>query len=359
MRAAVGGGLVLSLLWLQTGVASAQIPLQKGLTVVTASHWPDAGDYETIKQVTDVDVRAVTIVITGDTTLTRSTGLGALLGAAAGSGVVQRARSFRVKRIVLQEDLLNAREYRQIFEEDAPEVFAGTTALGISVSTLRTLKTQGRTELTIADYGSAGRASGGSAKAGGSLRLVTGGPSSLTVLLNGTPTALPVVHARGRLGASESEFVFLDDAANPLALRFVIGDNRLQVVRIEFPVSASAIEQQLASRKKADAYGIYFDFASDRIKPESETVLAEIGKVMASNPTWTLTVHGHTDNIGGPASNLDLSQRRAAAVKQALVSRYKVAPARLTTGGFGASRPIDTNDTLEGRARNRRVELTR
>jgi outer membrane protein OmpA-like peptidoglycan-associated protein len=70
-------------------------------------------------------------------------------------------------------------------------------------------------------------------------------------------------------------------------------------------------------------------------------------------------VSGHTDNVGGDPYNLDLSKRRAAAVKQALVTQYHVAPERLLTDGFGASRPVDTNDTLAGRARNRRVELTR
>jgi outer membrane protein OmpA-like peptidoglycan-associated protein len=70
-------------------------------------------------------------------------------------------------------------------------------------------------------------------------------------------------------------------------------------------------------------------------------------------------VEGNTDNIGGDAYNLDLSKRRAAAVKEALVTQYHIAADRLSTNGFGASHPIETNDTLEGRARNRRVELTR
>jgi outer membrane protein OmpA-like peptidoglycan-associated protein len=88
-------------------------------------------------------------------------------------------------------------------------------------------------------------------------------------------------------------------------------------------------------------------------------VLKQIVQAMMDNPGWKLTVNGHTDNMGGDAYNLDLSKRRAAAVKQALVSRYHIAPDRLSTDGFGASSPVDTNDTLEGRARNRRVELTR
>jgi OOP family OmpA-OmpF porin len=80
---------------------------------------------------------------------------------------------------------------------------------------------------------------------------------------------------------------------------------------------------------------------------------------MAKNPAWNLSVEGHTDNIGGPASNLDKSTRRAAAVRQALVDRHHVTGSRLAPTGFGASGPKETNETLEGRARNRRVELVR
>ena len=106
-------------------------------------------------------------------------------------------------------------------------------------------------------------------------------------------------------------------------------------------------------------YGIYFDFASDTIRPESEPVLKEIADALAKNPAWKLRVEGHTDNVGGQAYNTELSNRRAAAVKQALAERYHVSADRLTTAGFGASRPKEPNDTLEGRARNRRVELVR
>jgi outer membrane protein OmpA-like peptidoglycan-associated protein len=81
--------------------------------------------------------------------------------------------------------------------------------------------------------------------------------------------------------------------------------------------------------------------------------------IMQQNPDWKLSVSGHTDNIGGAKFNVALSQRRAAAVKDALVTRFKIAPGRLQTNGYGASSPLDTNDTLEGRARNRRVELQR
>jgi outer membrane protein OmpA-like peptidoglycan-associated protein len=108
-----------------------------------------------------------------------------------------------------------------------------------------------------------------------------------------------------------------------------------------------------------DVYGIYFDFASDAIRPESEPILKEIADVLARNAEWTLSINGHTDNIGGDTSNLDLSRRRSEAVRKALTERYAIAPARLTTSGYGASQPKATNDTIEGRAQNRRVELIR
>jgi outer membrane protein OmpA-like peptidoglycan-associated protein len=123
--------------------------------------------------------------------------------------------------------------------------------------------------------------------------------------------------------------------------------------------TASALEQALASQRKADVYSIYFSFNSDQIRKESEPTLAEIAGIMRRHPDWKLEVNGHTDAVGGDAYNLDLSRRRAAAVKAALITRYAIARERLTTSGFGRSQPKDTNDTLEGRAHNRRVELVR
>ncbi|HWG71730.1 MAG TPA: OmpA family protein, partial [Steroidobacteraceae bacterium] len=80
---------------------------------------------------------------------------------------------------------------------------------------------------------------------------------------------------------------------------------------------------------------------------------------LKKNPDWKLNIVGHTDGIGNDAANLSLSRRRSAAVKAALVDRYGIAADRLSTEGFGASQPQARNDTPEGRARNRRVELTR
>src|SRR5262249_51059941 len=104
---------------------------------------------------------------------------------------------------------------------------------------------------------------------------------------------------------------------------------------------------------------IYFDFNSDALREESEPTLQEIAEIMRRHPDWKLSIAGHTDSIGGDTPNTDLSKRRSAAVKNALVSRIGVNTGRLTTTGYGRSRPVDTNDTAEGRARNRRVELMR
>jgi outer membrane protein OmpA-like peptidoglycan-associated protein len=191
------------------------------------------------------------------------------------------------------------------------------------------------------------------------------------VLLNEKPVTLPALRASCTTDDGRADFYILDQPDYPLMLAWKLGEgSQLQVIKITYPpapasqksnqpAAPSAIEQQLKEKKKVDIYGIYFDFASDRLKPESTPVLEEIAGVLKDNPEWKLTVSGHTDNVGGDAYNLDLSKRRAAAVKQALVTQYHIAPERLSTDGFGASRPVDTNDTLAGRARNRRVELTR
>jgi outer membrane protein OmpA-like peptidoglycan-associated protein len=191
------------------------------------------------------------------------------------------------------------------------------------------------------------------------------------VLLNGQGVELPAVHAMCMVGDEEAHIYYLDQPDNPLTLEYQLGplENRLQLIKIVLPSSEerkapappqpSEMEQALAARKPVQVYGIYFDFNGAKIKPESEPVLRQIGEIMLKNPKWKLDVGGHTDNIGGDEFDLGLSQRRAAAVKDALVKRYEVAPDRLATNGYGASRPIETNTTMEGRARNRRIELQR
>ena len=178
---------------------------------------------------------------------------------------------------------------------------------------------------------------------------------------------MKVIESAGRFGPRDQpvEAYILDDPNTPAMLSWKMGKDmhqddsfKVQLVRVTYPSDKPSIEQQLAKSRKAITWGINFDFNSDVIRPVSEPVLKEIAQAMANRPDWKLTITGHTDNIGGHKYNMDLSQRRSASVKKALVERYHVNVNRLSTAGAGDYAPIDTNDTLEGRARNRRVELT-
>jgi OmpA-OmpF porin, OOP family len=122
-------------------------------------------------------------------------------------------------------------------------------------------------------------------------------------------------------------------------------------------VTADEMSSEIAKAGHATLYGILFDFNKAELKPESGPVLQEIGKLLQDKPELKLVVTGHTDAVGGFDFNRDLSQRRAAAVVTALATRYRVAAVRLIPFGASFSSPVAPNDTEEGRAKNRRVEL--
>jgi len=115
----------------------------------------------------------------------------------------------------------------------------------------------------------------------------------------------------------------------------------------------------LAESGRVATQGIYFDTGSDRIRPESTPTLKEIAKMLEEHADLSLLIEGHTDDVGQAAANQTLSEQRAAAVKGALVESFNVSADRLTTAGFGSTKPVAKNDTAEGRQQNRRVELVR
>jgi len=106
--------------------------------------------------------------------------------------------------------------------------------------------------------------------------------------------------------------------------------------------------------------GVNFDFDKDDIRPDAEPILDEAATLLADAlrdcPSNTVSVEGHTDSVGTDAYNQDLSERRARAVADYLTGRG-VSASQLASKGFGESTPIATNETSEGRALNRRVEL--
>jgi OOP family OmpA-OmpF porin len=114
----------------------------------------------------------------------------------------------------------------------------------------------------------------------------------------------------------------------------------------------------LAGEGRIVTHGILFDTGSDVIKPESGPTLRAILALLNEDPGLKFAIEGHTDDQGGPKVNGPLSERRAEAVKAWLV-KQGIAAGRLTSKGLGQSKPIDSNDTAEGRANNRRVEFVR
>jgi len=124
-------------------------------------------------------------------------------------------------------------------------------------------------------------------------------------------------------------------------------------------VNAASLAGDISRTGHASVYGVYFDTAKADVKPESDAALSEIAKLLKQDPKLKLYVVGHTDNQGTFESNLDLSTRRANAVVQVLTSKHGVAAARLRPYGDGATAPVASNDSEEGRAKNRRVELVK
>jgi outer membrane protein OmpA-like peptidoglycan-associated protein len=397
------------------GSAAPKIPLCPGLTIVTAINQPD-GDYESIKTIESVSDEAVRLKYSSERMVSDW-----LSGDPPGLKKTTVYR--RVRREDLRTAKLYQQQFYEKLPETIPETTAigvsadvlsalktkGEAELGIFNAFTGEPVLDRNEHPNIFDFQMAA-----------TVQRV--GAVNVPVLVNDTAVELPAIHAQGDFMGDKSEFFFFDDAENPLTLKFRIGINAikpmepemaalcdsikdikvgipmmdcsqprnggdrdvLQVMKISYrcaeapavapakpggagsppPVSqmtsaASTLEQALNETGRADVYSIFFSFNSDQIRDESEPTLKEIAALLKRHPDWRLSVEGHTDSIAGDDYNLDLSRRRAAAVKDALVKRYKVDEKLLTTVGYGKSRPKDTNDTLEGRARNRRVELVR
>jgi OOP family OmpA-OmpF porin len=108
--------------------------------------------------------------------------------------------------------------------------------------------------------------------------------------------------------------------------------------------------------KKVVLEGIMFESAKATIRPESKTILTKVYESLQANPDVTVIIAGHTDSVGGEDSNRSLSLRRAQAVKDWLVDKG-VDSARIKVIGKGEAEPIASNDTSDGRAKNRRIEF--
>jgi len=110
------------------------------------------------------------------------------------------------------------------------------------------------------------------------------------------------------------------------------------------------------AEKKIVLRGVNFDFDKSNIRPDAAAVLDEAVRILSENTAVAITVEGHTDAVGSDAYNLALGKRRANAVRDYL-ARHGIDDSRLTTATFGEKKPVATNDSADGRAQNRRVEL--
>lgn len=321
--------------------ASASVPLKPGLTLTAVWTNRDLGghDVEVLNTVQGIDENTVTI--------------GAVRAEKGGS---------TGQRILCIADMLNARQYETGWGNRIPGTIAGTTMFTMPQPVFQDLEASRPAGLEY--FAAYNRGVGRYAKDGdqkGQLSRAEPGDVPYSIIVNGERKDLPAIHVKGRLGSHDTEAFVLDDPANPITLSWNMPEGwnfHITYLKITFPVE-KGIQKEIAKSGCAAVYGIYFDFNSAAVRPESEPALKEIADAIKSNPDWNLRIEGHTDNVGGDAYNLTLSNRRAAAAKQALSAQYHIDPGRVTSQGFGASRPKAPNDTPEGRALNRRVEVCR
>jgi outer membrane protein OmpA-like peptidoglycan-associated protein len=334
--------------------ASTDIPVVASLTEVVAVQEPH-GDYESVGTVESVTPEIVSYLFS------------------VRSGSLDGVTANRARRTVARRDIEDAHGYRMTFASADPESFPGQTAVGISSAVFRELQDHGRSRIDL--YASTGVAAAvatilsafGAESPGlnGELARVESERVGVPVLVNGRRVWLPALHAKGEFKSIDdvvrAEFWFLADARNPMTLRAAVDHARLQVVRIDFPAeeTASALERALTNGQPVEIWGVYFEFASAQLQPESNIVLDQVASVLKRHPDWRLRIDGHTDDVGNESNNLRLSRERAEAVRAALVQRLGHDGGKLEASGYGKSQPRESNATLSGRARNRRVELTR
>lgn len=124
-------------------------------------------------------------------------------------------------------------------------------------------------------------------------------------------------------------------------------------------ITAGSLYDEMRRTGRARVYDILFETGSYDILPGSEAALKEIAKLLADNPDVNLYVVGHTDDTGSWDLNMELSQKRAESVVEWLKNESDLEEARLHPVGVGPVAPVSSNETEEGRARNRRVELVK
>jgi outer membrane protein OmpA-like peptidoglycan-associated protein len=352
---------------------SEPLALQPGLTVSSAVH----------DSVQNKDYEAVTQVLMVDEVGMRLRTQWGIPDPSAPDGV--RIQTY--EELVRAEDRRAARRLLLWYLPGDPEVMPGTTPGAPSEALFDEVKSKGEADIVVGAVSASDGGLGGamaSLLAGrkyfrGHVRLA--GRQSVRVLIDGVPTQLEALDVRGHLTVADdggdARFLWLDSRDLRLALLSTFQDSTAQVVRIDLPHKSPSpggaaggggtdggggvgMHEALASRNcRSEVPGIYFLTDSARLLEASRPSVERLAALLKAEPAWNVTIEGHTDSTGGDAYNQALSQRRADALKAELVEHYGIVATRLSTKGYGRTRPVDTNETLEGRAHNRRVELAR
>lgn len=161
------------------------------------------------------------------------------------------------------------------------------------------------------------------------------------------PNAVPAKAAFNRLHFSTEASMYTEAQVGMYVSNFKIAEG------------APDLRNKFLTEGKLVTTGILFDVVSDVIRPESYGVLKEIASILKDHPSLKVKITGHTDSDGDDGHNLDLSRRRAAAVRKVLSSEFKIDAGRLQTEGLGETKPVADNNSKEGKFQNRRVEFTR
>jgi outer membrane protein OmpA-like peptidoglycan-associated protein len=379
--------------------SSVAVPLVRGLVFTTTSH---AGLATAAGSVPVADTEAVYAIVGGDEdqVLFRFT-VSAPADSTAGKLLDGVPRSF--DRTVRREDLRSALRLTIFSSSTDPALMPGQTFATTSSAALKQLHDAGKVPFVLGvnepEEGLSGLANlvGAAPSAGRSHEqaFVTSGIAALlsalgvsrhyyrgtlervgvsdepfSVLLDGRRTTVPAVHVRGTLKFNDRtiapELWWLDAAESPLTLKWTVAGLHETVTRIDRPLAVAApaaaapVAEALAGKScRAELSGVYFTTASAEVLDASMPALERFAALVNQHPDWRVTIEGHTDNVGPAAYNMDLSTRRAAAVRDALVRRWAVPAARLQSQGYGLTRPVESNATVEGRAHNRRVEVSR
>jgi OOP family OmpA-OmpF porin len=185
---------------------------------------------------------------------------------------------------------------------------------------------------------------------------ILNGPAMIRVMADGR-------HVKVYVGEKRVSNVPQVDIGRATKIWFIVADateeNPMYVGPIRVAGGGADLYDKLAAEGRVSTQGILFDIDSDRIRPESTPTLEEIATMLREHSDLRIAIEGHTDNTGDDAYNQQLSDQRAQSVRALLVEKYKIDGSRLEAKGFGETKPVDSNDTAEGRQNNRRVELVR